>query len=188
MSIGQRITKCRNMLGFTRPDLVAKLGGVSVPTLSRWELNSVNIPKLKLQRLVEFFNQYGINVTETWLETGIGFEPKLTDFSDLVNDLNFDEIAINTLDDLKRNIKNFSIMQINSKFFEPVVSYGDYVGGVVSYELEQLHNELCFCISNQVVSAGIFNCNDKCVTNLYKQIISAENADIGKILWLAKRY
>ena len=62
-TIGERITYCRSLLGMTRNDLAEKLGGVvSLPTIARWELNTV-IPSLKkIDILVSFFISQGISV------------------------------------------------------------------------------------------------------------------------------
>tara|TARA_Y100000588_G_C14165272_1_gene886628 strand:+ start:332 stop:517 length:186 start_codon:yes stop_codon:yes gene_type:complete len=54
-SVGDRITYCRSSLNLTRKELANNWGGASIPTLARWELNTVNIPKKKIRFISEIF-------------------------------------------------------------------------------------------------------------------------------------
>ena len=56
-SIGERIVYCRGILGYSRKEFAEQMNGISLPTLSRWELNYVRIPDKQLDKLVVFFNE-----------------------------------------------------------------------------------------------------------------------------------
>lgn len=186
-TIGERITYCRNLLGISRREFVEAIGDLSLPTLSRWELNYTEISKPKVEILVNFLKQSGIDVGVEWILTENGQAPinrNLVDFEKL----NFDEISYITLSNLKNQIENFEIYQINSNFFEPVIYYGDYIGGLPHSNFEMLTNKLCFIIQNKLVSIGIFNFEHMNISNIYKQTIKIDViTKIGAVLWLAKR-
>jgi len=66
-TVGDRITYCRSSLCLTRKELAEKWGGASIPSLARWELDTVRIPQKKLKSLIDFLNENGLSVTEKWL-------------------------------------------------------------------------------------------------------------------------
>ncbi len=115
-TIGDRIVYCRGFLDCTRKEFATQLGDVSLPTLSRWELNYVKIPQKKLERLVHFFNQKGIRVDIDWIRSGQGLPPINLNLKDF-QDIKFDEISYSIMIGLHKTIKNFQFKQLNSNFY-----------------------------------------------------------------------
>jgi transcriptional regulator with XRE-family HTH domain len=186
-SAGERLSYCRNLLGISRHDFANKFGEISVPTLSRWELNYTAIPKIKLENLIKFFKSNGIDVNAEWILFNKGHPPINVNLKSLDN-LNFDEISYLTLSNLKNNIPNLEVYQINNNFFEPIIFNGDYIGCMEFSNLEILTNKLCYLFQDRMLYAGIFNFTQMNITNFFKQSIKVDdNTKIGAISWIAKR-
>ena len=185
---GERVTYCRGLLGYTRSMLVSEIPGISLSTISRWELGYNEIPETKFDKLVSFFNDKGISVHSNWIKNGTGMPPINTNLNDISNN-NFDEISYLTLSNLKQQIKDFEFKQITTNFFNPIFSYGDYAGGVVKENLKLLDNKLCFVISQTDVDVGIFLFNELCIKNFNNEKKYYNNTNIitGEIIWTAKR-
>jgi transcriptional regulator with XRE-family HTH domain len=186
-TVGERISYCRNLLGISRREFVNAFGKITLPTLSRWELDYTAIPTLKLDSLINFFQLNGIDVSAEWILSNNGHPPINTNLQSL-DKLNFDELAYITLSNLKNNIEHFEIYQINNNFFEPMLYNGDYVGGILNNNLEMLVNKLCYVIQDKMLYAGIFNFDRTAIFNYYKQSIKInDTSKIGVISWIAKR-
>ncbi len=184
---GERLSYCRSLLGLSRRQFAEAVGGISVPTISRWELNYTAITRPKLEEIVQFFRNHGIEVTSEWIISNSDQPPINTNLQDL-NKLNFDELSYITLTNLKNTIENFEIYQINNNFFEPIIYNGDYIGGVCDNNLEKLTNKLCYVVHDKMVSVGIFNYSQMCIVNFFKQPINiTPTVKIGAVSWLAKR-
>jgi transcriptional regulator with XRE-family HTH domain len=187
-TIGERITYCRNLLGLSRREVVLLFGSITLPTITRWELNTTNIPTKRLKDLVIFFNANGIMVNEDWLLNGKGAQPVNKNLQS-ANSLNFDEIAFVNLSSLKSYIQDFEILQINTAFFEPILYNGDYIGGIFQNNIQNLNNKMCFILQNRLITVGIFNDENLILTNFYNQKIKLDSEfKIGQILWTAKRF
>lgn len=188
-TIGERITYCRNLLGYTRNKFVSSFQEISLPTICRWELNYVSIPDNKLDKLVNFFTENGLNVNKNWLKNGDGIPPINCNLND-VKKKSFDEVAYLSLLSMKQQIKNFDFKQIQSNFFYPIISYGDYVGGVINKNYHELDKKLCFLISENQVDVGFFNYKKQSIHNMSNQIIIYKDISsilIGELMCLIKR-
>lgn len=186
-TIGERISYCRNLLGISRDELACSSKVASVATLARWELDYTEIPKLKLEKLIEFFQLNGIDVNIGWILFNNGRSPINTNLQK-IDSLNFDELAYVTLSNLKSTIENFEICQINNNFFEPILRSGDYIGGISDNNIETLTNKLCYIEHDKMLSVGIFNFEQMGIVNFFKQIIKINNTTrIGAVSWIAKR-
>ena len=128
-TMGDRITYCRSSLCLTRKELIEKWRGASIPTLARWELDIVKIPQKKLLSLIAFFHENGLLVTEAWLKDSLGTPPLLLQ-NDQFDEVDFDSIAQEKLLDVNRQLKNFIFGQVKNNLMNPVIKYGDYIGGI----------------------------------------------------------
>lgn len=191
-SIGERISYCRNLLGISRAMLCSELVGLSVPTLTRWELNMVKIPPKRMTLLVDYFSKQNILVTKDWLLFGKGQPPTNLNLKN-IQELNFDDIVNQTFLNLRAKISDFSYYQVNNNFLAPFVTSGDYVGGVATNSYENIINKLCFLKGDNLFYVGIasslyddtiniFNCN-----NQEKKIDSNKIDEFGEIQWMVKR-
>jgi len=195
-TIGDRITYCRSSLFFTRKELSNLWKGASIPTISRWELDSVRIPLKKLNSLIEFFNEKGLIVSREWLLEGTGIPPFLLR-DDKFDDPDFDSLAQEKLLDINRQIKNFIFGQIKNNFLSPFIKYGDYIGGVnniINNELNFtfLKGELVFLKKMTNIAVGILQEIDDHIViggfNKENEAIKIENIDaIGKVQWIIRR-
>lgn len=187
-TIGERICYCRNLLNLSQRDFAEEFK-ISKSTITRWESNEVKISDSRLQTLAESFGKYGILVTANWLNHGVG-EPPINQNAAPLDVYNFDEITYLTLNDLKLKIKNFEIYQLTSKFFEPVLSYADYVAGVATDEKSYLNGKLCFVVTSKDVLVGVYDFIEQTLKNFFGKTIDIKNNTLimGEVLWSAKRF
>ena len=187
-SIGERICYCRSLLNLSQREFANEFN-ISKPTITRWESNAVKIPPNKLNELVEAFKKHGILVSTHWINTGIGTLP-LNQNSCELEALNFDEITYLALNDLRQKIKNFEIFQINTKFFEPILGYADYIAGVPTNDKASVNGKLCFVITSKDVVTGIYNYADQTLKIFFDKLfhIKDDIYTIGEVLWSAKRF
>lgn len=189
-TLGERITYCRNLLNLSRNDLVENLNGeISLPTLARWELNTVIPSTKKIQTLKNYFEKSGITLSLEWLKNGVGYPPvslelKKFDF------FQFDEVAYTTLVGIRNKIKDFYFSQVNSNYFQPIVSFGDYVGGILEPNKKLLDNKICFLFNEKVATVGIYLhdkdilCNQ--VGDIF-EICNSQEIKIGEAQWIIRR-
>lgn len=194
-SIGDRITYCRSSLCLTRKELIDKWGEASVPTLARWELDTVLIPNKKLISLVEFFQSQGLFVIENWIKDGYGTPPVL--LKSELEEFDFDCLAQEKLLDLNRQIKHFAFGQVKNNLMAPIIKYGDYIGGsnlLNEIEISTLIGELIFIKkSGSGFLVGILEDIQKEITirnfSNIKEIIKGTQIDLlGRIQWIIRRY
>lgn len=195
-TIGDRITYCRSTLCMTRKELVEKWGTSSVPTLARWELDTIKIPQKKLLSLADFFQIHGLHVTENWLKDGTGSPPLLLQ-SDLFDPVDFDSLAQEKLLDINRHLKNFIFGQVKNNLMTPFLKYGDYIGGINlidEIEVNLIKGELAFLkISIIGLIVGLIKEKIGDVLYIYNFDETLESVDtkqieaIGKIQWVVRR-
>ena len=129
---------------------------ISKTTMTRWELDTIEIPNKKLIQLIEFLKQKQLHVTIEWFSFGIGVEPIIGNRENLQK-LNFDEISYNTLCNLKNQINNFEILQLNTNFITPFLNAHDYVGCVFTNDYVSLDQKFCVWVTDKEIIAGIYN-------------------------------
>lgn len=194
-TVGDRITYCRSSLCLTRKELAEKWGGASIPTLARWELDTVRIPQKKLLSLLDFFHRNGLSVKEPWLKDGFGSPPLLL-YSDLFNEVDFDSIAQEKLLDVNKQVNNFIFGQVKNNLLAPYIKYGDYVGGVNligNLEFSVIQGELIFLrkkVTGLIVGVVKEFGNMINIQNFEKttETIDSEMVEaIGKIQWIVRR-
>lgn len=194
-SIGDRITYCRSALYLTRKELASEWKGASVPTISRWELDVIDIPYKKLDTLIKFFQKKGLVVTKEWIIRGVGAPPVLLS-DEHFDDLDFDSLAQEELLTLNKKIKNFIFGKITNNFMSPIVKYGDYIGGVNSIneiDFMRFFGELIFVreITTDLFIGILFDYKKDIIIKSYnseKKIIKTSNLNaIGKVQWIIKR-
>jgi transcriptional regulator with XRE-family HTH domain len=186
-TIGERISYCRGMLGLTRDKFIEKFKIITLSTLARWELNSINIPEQKLKLLSDFFNKNGILVKLEWIRYGEGVPP-INMLIKNIEHLNFDEMVYTTLSSISLKIKDFKFYQINSNFFEPIINYGDYIGGVEIFtNFAELHNKLCFFKTDLGILIGYFDYYNICLVNTKNVKKKINLISGGEITWIMRR-
>lgn len=192
-TLGERILFCRSLLDLTRPELIKDLKIVSESTYARWELGTIKIPEKRILQLVDYYSSKGMIVASEWLRYGTGNIPFfITD--NFINKVNFDEIAFLTAEKLKTKIDKFIYFQINNTFYDPVINYGDYVGGIQREDIKLLDAKLCFFKNNDGILVGIFHYSSKnkgritnC-SNISKEIIITQGTIMGGVNWIMKRF
>ena len=192
-SIGDRITYCRSSLNLTRKELAKRWGGASIPSLARWELNTVTIPQKKLESLVEFFNERGLLVNIDWVNRGEGIPP-VNLGSDIFNEVDFDALAQESLLSINQKQGNFCFGQVKTNVLFPFVKYGDYIGGIkyLDKNISSLQGEFIFVLNGSDMFSGICVIEkDKLVLEGMKGNIEALNMNnidaLGKLQWLIRR-
>jgi len=197
-SVGDRLTYCRSSLCLTRKELSCDWGGASVPSIARWELDTVKIPSKKLTSIIGFFLKKGLIVNDAWVIDGAGNPPFLVR-NDAFVDVDFDSLAQENLLNINMQQKNFVFGQSRNNLISPVIKYGDYIGGIASYTsndssviLHSLIDELVFLKNRSGLLVGILNDCSENVT--IKNHIGAKESvsfcgleSIGKIQWIARR-
>ena len=191
-TVGERLNYCRSLLGKSRKEVIDDIRIISLPTLSRWELNTTKIPEKKVDILIRYFSENDILVSREWLMSGLGHSPidgNLQEF----NQKNFDDLALGSLFSLKKEIKDFWFSQVSNNFFSPLASFGDYVGGISKKASTDvftiLKDKICFIYKNKEVFVGILRLNNQVVIeNTRNENITIEDDHmIGEMQWLVKR-
>jgi transcriptional regulator with XRE-family HTH domain len=189
-TLGDRITYCRSLLGLTRKGLSDQIRAeISLPTLTRWELDNTEQPNTKkIMLLVDFFKNHGLNVTKEWITKGLGLPPISIHLKDF-QDGDFDIISYNTMATLRNRIKHFHFAQINNNFFRPILAYGDYIAGIITENFSAINGKLCFFCSESHTIAGILDYTKKNIINLNGEIqdINFSEYSIGEIQWISRR-
>lgn len=193
-SVGDRITYCRSSLQLTRKELINEWAGVSVPTLVRWELETVKIPIKKIPSLVNYFNMKGLIVTESWILQGVGALPILMR-EQTFEEIDFDSLTQENYLTLNQKIKNFVFGQVKNNLLSPHIRYGDYVGGSKSplSVLSSFCGEMIFVKNFSGINIGVLDeYGDQLILRNFER--SAQNSFstnsieiAGKIQWIARR-
>ncbi|MFI4919115.1 MAG: hypothetical protein ACHP65_06130 [Legionellales bacterium] len=188
-TIGDRVTYCRSALNLTRKELEHRWKEASVPTIARWELDTVQPSSKKIQLLSGFFCENGLIVAPEWIEFGTGIPPTLLNMKEFRED-QFDDLCQQNFLELHQKIKDFTYYKVTSNFFMPVIRYGDYVGGIKINSNPEGHlNSLVFVVHQNTVYAGLLAYeNELCIKNPTGQKFNIDNYDLlAKIQWTAIR-
>lgn len=186
-TIGERITYCRSLLGISRVEMAERVGAlISLPTLARWEANTVDPTAKKIEILALFFIKNGISVNSEWLKTGKGQPPFSINLNKFDN-AQFDELAYSALASVKSKVRDFFFQQVNSNFFKPMITYGDYIGGIIEQDKKLMDKKLCFIHFDSVVTAGFYYYKTDSITNLSGETQCLNNAILGEIQWIVRR-
>ena len=188
-TIGDRITYCRSTISLTRKELANKWGDASVPTIARWELDTVQPSSKKIQVLTDFFCSRGLIVSSEWIEFGTGAIPSLLDMKEFRED-QFDDLCDKSFFDLHQKIKDFTHYKVTSNFFSPVIRYGDYVAGLkIASNYESHINSLVFAVNKNTVYVGFLGFDNGFFLKnaLEKKFILNEHDLLVKIQWTAIR-
>lgn len=190
-NLGERIIYCRNLLNLTRPEIVLDLETVTLSTYARWELNSIKIPEKRIVELIKYFNSHGVIVSSEWLRYGHGSIPILLS-DDIINKVNFDEVALKVTEQIKISKPNFVFYQISNDDCKPILDYGDYVGGIIDINVNNLLNKLCFFKTYENIHIGNFEIyKEQFYLNNYSKltnIILKQDTVIGVANWIMKRF
>ncbi|QLH62895.1 hypothetical protein [Serratia symbiotica] len=146
-TLGKRLKCCRAATSTTPQEVVAYInqngGELSYPSYTRWE-SGHNIPKRKaylLRYIADFFKVKGFTVSSEWIESGEGFPPQFSEYSNLDEDTLFILTA--------RSLSNSELIQIGGSYGEPFVNLGEMC--IISKESEIINNngKLCWIKVNK---------------------------------------
>lgn len=186
-TIGERLSYCRNVLGLSRPELVSAIKNLSVTTLSRWELNYIDIPILQLERMHKFFNKSGILVSLEWLESGLGSPPINSNLLP-AEKYNHDEITYFVYSSLKKNIENIENFIVTNNFLEPFINKGDYVLCVKKKLSLELSSKICYTIDDNGLTVGYLDFRTKSLYNILNQDTTKKiTNNFGQVLFISKQ-
>lgn len=181
-TLGDRITYCRSSIGLTRKELANQWDGASVPTISRWELDSIVPSDKKIVSLIDFFCSKGFIVSFEWIKHGIGVTPTLLNVQQFSED-NFDSTCQQTFLILSQNISDFVYYKVTSNFFSPIIRYGDYIGGIKVDKDDICDlNSLVFVVDDNTVHVGFFEDGD----NIFLKNSQGKKIEFKKYNLLAK--
>lgn len=188
-TIGDRITYCRSTIGLTRKELAALWGEASVPTLSRWELDSIEPAYKKVSSIAEFFCSKGLIVSPEWIQNGSGFAPSHLNMNEFIED-DFDALCDQNFLSLNQKIKDFAYYKVTSNFFAPIIRYGDYVGGIkIDTNPIDCVNSLVFIVQENTAHVGFLdNANMITIKNAQGKSMEFDHYSIlAKVHWTAMR-
>lgn len=193
-TVGDRLTYCRSSLKLTRKDLSEQWEKASVPTIARWELDTVKIPAKKLSSLINFFHDNGLIVSQEWIINQSGVPPIFLKNS-AFDEQDFDSLAQENLLNVNMQEKNFTFGQVKNTLVSPFIKYGDYVGGN-NGSLSSVSNfigDVVFLQRNNGIMVGILDKHEdglivlKSFANQYESFDKAAVESIGKIKWIVRR-
>lgn len=164
-------------------------GQASVPTLSRWELDTIEPTSKKVASVAEFFCSKGLIVSSDWIIAGAGMAPSLLNMKEFTED-EFDDLCEQSFLSLNQKIKDFTYYKVTSNFFSPTIRYGDYIGGVkITNDYIDNINSLVFVVHENSVYVGFLEKKDKLtLKNSIGKIMEFPNYSLlAKIHWTAIR-
>lgn len=141
-SPGERLKYIRSLLRVSRAFLQEKYGLPEV-TLKSWENGTTKLSKAGVEKCTEIYRSEGMIVSEDWILSGIGLNPKSTTsvgqyFSTPTNKelpLEDDEISmIREANSFKESHSNAVIMIVSNDDMRPFYKPGDYIGGKMRYQ------------------------------------------------------
>lgn len=188
-TLGDRLTYCRSSIGLTRKELAELWGQASVPTLSRWELDTIEPSSKKISAAVDFFCSKGLIVSPDWIIKGTGMAPSLLNMKEFTED-EFDDLCEQSFLTLNQKIKGFIYYKVTSNFFSPIIRYGDYVGGIkVAENYDDNINSLVFVVHDNSVYVGFLEKRDSLVikNSMGKVMEFPKYSILAKIHWTAIR-
>lgn len=188
-TIGDRLSYCRSAIRLTRKELSEMWGQASVPTISRWELDSIEPTSKKITSLSEFFCSKGLIVSVDWIQEGVGLTPSLLNIKEF-NEEEFDELCEQNFLNLNKSLKDFVYYKVTSNFFSPTIRYGDYVGGVkVMDDYTKNINSLVLVVHENAVYVGFLDSIEKLTIKnpLGKSMCFSDYNLLAKIHWTAIR-
>lgn len=185
--MGERISFCRGMLGLTREKFAEKFKVITLSTLARWELDKINIPEPKLNYLIDFLKQNGVLVKSEWLRYGEGTPPINLAIKDF-DVLNFDETTYTTLSSVAQKVVNFKFYQVNNNLYEPIIRFGDYIGGSeICENYKILHNKFCYFKTNSSILIGVYNFNNNLLIGKNDGTQLPSIVAGGEVTWISRR-
>lgn len=189
-TIGARLSYCRSLLGYSRPELVKLLGNLTKQTLGRWERDEIEIPPIQLDRLVLFYREYGIKISQQWILDGLGDAPINFNLEN-IEQLNFDDTSYLAHCTLKQSIKNLQQFFVNTNFFYPIINYGEYISGVSTVITPDIANKICYVKDHKGVTVGLFNYQCSTIINIKNEAYpidkSSSGFEFGKVLYISKK-
>lgn len=188
-TVGDRLSYCRSAIRLTRKELSEMWGQASVPTISRWELDSIEPTLKKITSLSEFFCSKGLIVSVDWIQEGTGLAPSLLNMKEF-NEEEFDELCEQNFLNLNKSLKDFVYYKVTSNFFSPTIRYGDYVGGVkIIDDYTKNINSLVLVVHENAVYVGFLDSIEKLTIKnpLGKSMIFSDYNLLAKIHWTAIR-
>jgi transcriptional regulator with XRE-family HTH domain len=188
-TIGDRLTYCRSTIGLTRKELAEMWGQASIPTISRWELDTIEPTSKKITSVAEFFCSRGLIVSSDWITAGSGMTPSLLNMKEFTED-EFDALCEQSFLTLNQKIKDFTYYKVTSNFFSPTIRYGDYIGGVKIFnDYGDNINSLVFVVHENSVYVGFLEKRDNLtIKNSIGKTMEFPNYSLlAKIHWTAIR-
>lgn len=68
-----------------------------------------------------------------------------------------------------------------------MITYGDYIGGVIEQDKKLVDKKLCFIHFDSVVTAGFYQNKTDSIINASGEVQQLNNAILGEIRWIARR-
>jgi len=137
-SVSERLKRLRKTLNLSR-SFLSKKYGLSPDTLKSWENNQSNITKKGLEKCIDIYGNEGLLVSQEWLLTGKGLEPKtLLNINQYLKQqesgleqesINDEILLIQEADFFKSLSKNSVVIMVTNNDMLPFYQPGDYVGG-----------------------------------------------------------
>ena len=188
-TIGDRLTYCRSAIRLTRKELAEMWGQASIPTISRWELDTIEPTLKKISSVAEFFCSKGLIVSTNWIQDGSGMTPSLLNMKEF-NEEQFDELCEQNFLNLNKRLKDFVYYKVTSNFFSPTIRYGDYVGGVkiINNYINSLNTLVLVMHENSVFVGFLENGENLTIKNSLGKTMSFSDYNLlAKIHWTAIR-
>lgn len=99
-------------------------------------------------------------MTAEWLNFGTGITPINNNLTVLSNH-NFDDVVYLTFSNLKTLYNDLQIYTLSSSFFDPILSSGDYIAGLLKENTKFIDKKACFIIQKNAIIVGIYDYENK---------------------------
>lgn len=134
----ERLHAIRMQLKLSR-GAIFKTHGLSIDTLKAWESGKLKLTEKNLDRCINIYRKEGIVVSKSWILSGEGLDPKLSQdlgkyFSNVATIQNISSendtiLIMKEADFFKATTKNAIILLVSTEEMLPYYAPGDYVAG-----------------------------------------------------------
>lgn len=132
-----RLRFLRSLSGLTRNAIEQKYQLPEI-TLKKWETGTAPLTDKGISKCIKIYNQEGIAVSESWLESGLGAFPMLS-----YNIKSSDDNITSDISYFQKTYINSIVYQIDSEEMLPLYKPTETVIGLIRHDITGLNNKDC---------------------------------------------
>ncbi len=163
-----------------KPRKYFKKYGIAESSLRNWEHGYCSIPEEEIPKLIQAFQEQGIECDKTWIRSGEGINP----FNQSLIKLTKKQTELHDIEQIIKANHGSKSFSVNTNELEPFMTYGDIVVGNEK-KIDQIEN-LYVAIHENSIKIGF--CKKISPTLVSVRYVNSSNIDILNIKNIYKSY